>query len=329
MNRLNLAVRLLLIGLTGVGLAVLLRHWGSLQAETLRAKQVLPSKTPQTIKSPSSVKPKTEAQGDPVLVGAGDIAKCDAKEDTLTAQLLDKIPGTIFTAGDNVYQRGKTEEFQQCYEPSWGRLKARTYPSPGNHDYYTPNAAPYYAYFGNRAGPAGKGYYSYDLGQWHIVSLNSNIDAKKGSEQEQWLRADLKAHPQACTLAYWHHPVFSSGVHGNDPKMKEIWQTLYAFGTDVIVNGHDHNYERFAPQTAEGKVDLKKGIREFVVGTGGAELRPMPLSQPNSEVKNSDSYGVIKFTLHPKSYDWEFIPIPGQTFTDKGTGTCSVAQKTS
>jgi acid phosphatase type 7 len=321
MNLQGRAARFLVAGVAFTGIAVTLRHWGALQAKPSLQKLPAASVKP-TSKNDSAASPKPmSSKGDPVLVGAGDISKCDAKEDTLTAQILDKIPGTIFTMGDNVYQRGKAEEFQKCYDPAWGHLKARTSPSPGNHDYYTPNAAPYYAYFGAKAGPAGKGYYSYDLGQWHIVSLNSNIDAQKGSEQEKWLRADLAAHPKTCTLAYWHHPVFSSGVHGNDPKMKDIWQTLSEMKADVVVNGHDHNYERFAPQTADGKAD-PQGLREFVVGTGGAELRDMMATRPNSEVQNSSTYGVIKFTLHPKSYDWEFVPINGQTFKDKGTGTC-------
>jgi acid phosphatase type 7 len=322
MNLKGRATRFLVAGLFFTGIAVTLRHWGALQAKPALNNRPATSGKP-TPKNDSAASPKPIAsKGDPILVGAGDIAKCDAKEDTLTAQILDKIPGTIFTMGDNVYPRGTTEEFQKCYDPAWGPLKARTFPSPGNHDYYSPNAAPYYAYFGAKAGPAGKGYYSYDLGQWHIVSLNSNIDAQKGSEQERWLRADLAAHPKTCTLAYWHHPVFSSGVHGNDPKMKNIWQTLSAMKADVVVNGHDHNYERFAPQTAEGKADSQRGLREFVVGTGGAELRDMMATRPNSEVQNAQTFGVIKFTLHPKTYDWEFLPINGQTFKDKGTGTC-------
>jgi 3',5'-cyclic AMP phosphodiesterase CpdA len=267
--------------------------------------------------------PRSAAQTDTdsVLVGAGDIANCDPAA-ALTAQLIENMPGTVFTTGDNVYPRGTAEEFQRCYEPTWGRFKARTFPSPGNHDYYSPNAVPYYAYFGKNAGPSGRGYYSYSVGAWHIVSLNSNIDAQTGSAQERWLRADLAAHPRPCTLAYWHHPVFSSGGHGNDPKMKDIWQTLSDFKADVIVNGHDHNYERFTPQTAEGQADLQNGIREFVVGTGGAELRASAVTQPQSEVFNTQTYGIIKFTLHSKSYDWEFIPVQGQTFTDKGTGNC-------
>ncbi|HEY9824761.1 MAG TPA: metallophosphoesterase, partial [Stenomitos sp.] len=266
--------------------------------------------------------PLSNNSTDPVFVGAGDIATCTNENDTATAKLINSIPGTVFTTGDNAYPRGTTEEFQKCYEPTWGAFKSRTYPTPGNHDYYSPEAAPYYAYFGDRAGSANQGYYSYTLGKWHIVALNSNIDAQAGSPQQQWLKADLAANRAACTLAYWHHPVFSSGVHGNDPKMKDIWQTLYDAGVDVVVNGHEHNYERFAPQTPSGKADPKRGIRQFVVGTGGAELRAIAEKQPQSEVWNSDTFGVIKFTLRDKSYDWEFLPIEGQSFTDKGSASC-------
>ena len=190
---------------------------------------------------------------DVVLVGAGDIAGCSSDGDEATAKLLDSIPGTVFTTGDNAYPSGTMSEFLDCYDPSWGRHKARTYPSSGNHDYGTQGAAGYYAYFGSVAGDPDKGYYSYDLGSWHIVVLNSNIQEGAGSDQEQWLRADLAAHPVACTLAYWHHPRFSSGdVHGSDGKMQSLWQALYDFGADVVLNGHEHNYERFALQDPRG-----------------------------------------------------------------------------
>jgi acid phosphatase type 7 len=306
------------------------------QQVNLHAQSKAPSPTVKSkpgtapVKSPSispkaSVKPvagKAPPPSDVVFVGAADIADCTQPQDEQTAQLIDKIPGTVFNAGDDAYPRGTAEEFQKCYDPTWGRFKDRTFPTPGNHEYYSPNGAPYYAYFGAKAGAPGKGYYSYDLGEWHIVALNSNIDANTGSEQEKWLKADLAAHPKACALAYWHHPVFSSGTHGNDPTMKEIWKTLYAAGVDVVVNGHDHNYERFALQSPDGKADPQRGIREFVVGTGGAPLRGIDKPIANSEVHNATTFGVIKFVLQPNSYSWEFIPIQGQTFTDKGTQTC-------
>jgi acid phosphatase type 7 len=327
MHRIRFTPQLLWSGLAGLGLATLggcflLQHQDNLQAQTQKPSP-RPTITAKSKAKPTPASPTTAAKPDPVFVGAGDIAICNKPDSSKTAELIDQIPGTVFTTGDNAYQKGTVEEFKTCYDPAWGRFKARTYPTPGNHDYYSTDAVPYYAYFGERAGTPGKGYYSYDLGEWHVVALNSNIDAQTGSAQEKWLKADLAAHPKTCTLAYWHHPVFSSGTHGNDPKMKDLWQTLYDAGADVVVNGHDHNYERFSPQTPEGKSDNKHGIREFVVGTGGAELRAMETTRPNSEVRNPETYGVIKFVLQPKSYSWEFIPIKGQTFMDKGTQACT------
>ena len=176
--------------------------------------------------------------------------------------------------------------------------------------------------FGPNAGPPNQGYYSYELGTWHIVALNSNLTDEAWSEQERWLRADLAAHRTRCTLAYWHRPVFSSGRHGNDPHMHPIWPVLYEFGVDVVVNGHDHDYERFAPQNPDGEADAKRGIREFVVGTGGAGLYEFRTIRANSEVRNNTTWGVLKLTLHATSYDWEFIPVAGGAFHDAGSAAC-------
>jgi hypothetical protein len=260
---------------------------------------------------------------DPVLVGAGDIADCTTTFDTATAALLDGIDGTVFAAGDNAYLIGSAAQYSNCYEPTWGRHKRRTRPVPGNHDYYSPGAAPYYAYFGTHAGPAGRGYYSYDLGAWHIVAINSDegTPTGAGSAQEQWLRADLAANQTLCTLAYWHHPRFSSGFHQNDVRMRDIWQALYDFGADVLVTGHDHNYEEFNRQNADGALD-GNGIKQFVVGTGGTSLRPFEIIQPNSAVRNNDSHGVLRLTLHPTSYDWTFVPVVGDPFTDSDSRSC-------
>lgn len=267
------------------------------------------------------------APGETVLVGAGDIAECDLHFDEATADLLDAIPGTVFTTGDNAYGNGTPQEFQECYDPSWGRHKARTMPSPGNHDYGTDNAAGYFGYFGPAAGNPDNGYYSYDRGQWHIVALNSNcndIDAgcDAGSPQEQWLRQDLAANPRMCTLAYFHHPLFSSGSHGGSASVLELWQALYDFGADVVLNGHDHNYERFAPQDPAGNADPESGIRQFVVGTGGTDLRNAGPPVANSEVLDAETHGVLKLTLHSTSYDWEFVPVAGETFGDAGSDDC-------
>ena len=281
-----------------------------------------PTFTPTVTITPSGT-PTLSLEESPVLVGAGDIANCSSNGDEATASLLDDIPGTVFTTGDNVYPDGTAAEFANCYDPSWGRHKARTYPSVGNHDYHTSDATGYFDYFGAAAGEPGKGYYSYDLGAWHIIVLNSNLEVGAGSPQEQWLRTDLAAHPTTCTLAYWHHPLFSSGIrHGSDSSMRPLWQALYDFGADVVLNGHEHNYERFAPQNPEGASDPARGIREFVIGSGGRSHYPIVVPIANSEVQNANTYGVLKLTLHPDSYDWEFIPEAGKTFTDSGSGTC-------
>jgi hypothetical protein len=258
-----------------------------------------------------------------VLVGAGDIADCGSSGDEATAMLLDGIQGTVFTAGDNAYDDGTAANFSQCYEPSWGRHKARTRSAPGNHDYHTPGAADYYAYYAANAGEAGKGYYSYDLGDWHIVSLNSNVSMSSGSAQEAWLRADLAATTRPCTLAYWHHARFSSSSnHGNQGQTAPLWDALYDAGAEIVVSGHDHTYERFAPQTPTGAADPVRGIREFVVGTGGAGHYGFGVPEPNSESRNNDTFGVLKLTLGPGTYAWEFIPVAGMTFTDSGSGSC-------
>ena len=274
--------------------------------------------------TPTSVPTSTSTpEPDPVLVGSGDIARCRTDSDEATANLLDNIPGTVFTTGDNVYPDGAPEEFANCYDPSWGRHKERTYPSPGNHDYHTEDAAGYFEYFGSRAGEPGKGYYSYDLGTWHVIVLNSNLPVKAGSQQDQWLRADLAAHPVACTVAYWHHPRFSSGsVHGSDKDMQPLWEALYEYGADVVLVGHEHNYERFAPQDPQGIADPTRGIRQFVIGSGGSSRYEFDTPIANSEVRNNNTSGLLKLTLHSGSYSWEFIPEPGKIFTDSGNSPC-------
>jgi hypothetical protein len=259
---------------------------------------------------------------DAALVGAGDIADCGSAGTRATAQLLTGIPGTVVTLGDNAYPAGTAAQYRDCYDPTWGQQITRTRPVPGNHEYVSPGAAPYYAYFGEAAGARGQGYYSYNLGAWHIVALNSNIAAGDGSAQARWLQADLAANPATCALAYWHHPVFSSGQHGNNSRMQAIWRILYAAHADVVLNGHDHDYERFAPMNPDERADPAAGIREFVVGTGGAGLRSFSRVRPNSEVRDSSTWGVIKLTLHPAGYDWEFIPVPGRTFRDSGSAVC-------
>jgi hypothetical protein len=270
----------------------------------------------------------TAAQGDPVLIGAGDIASCSSSGDEATADLLDGLSGTVFTLGDNAYESATAAEYANCYDPSWGRHKARTMPTVGNHEYnLSAGASGYFGYFGAAAGDPDKGYYSYDRGQWHIISLNSMCENAGGCESTSpmvtWLKADLAANPKVCTLAYFHHPLFNSGAeHGNDPKMRPSWDALYAAGAEVVLSGHEHTYERFAPQTPGGAADPAQGIREFVVGTGGASHYPFGTIQPNSQVRNSDTYGVLKLILHPGSYEWQFVPEAGKTFTDSGSDQC-------
>ena len=264
------------------------------------------------------------ASGSVVFVGAGDIADCSGSGDEATAALLDNIAGTVFTAGDNVYPDGADAQFAQCYDPTWGRHKARTRPTPGNHDYHTSGASGYYGYFGSLAGPSGQGYYSYDIGAWHIISLNSNASMSAGSAQETWLRQDLAASTKQCTIAYWHHPRFSSGTqHGSMSSAQPVWQALYDAGADIVISGHEHNYERFAPQTPTGTADPTRGIREFVVGTGGeSHYNDQGTPLPNSELFNGTTFGVLKLTLSAGSYTWQFIPVSGGTFTDSGSGSC-------
>jgi hypothetical protein len=258
-----------------------------------------------------------------VLVGAGDIAHCGPSLATAeaTAALLDGIDGTVFTAGDNTQDSGTEREYRGCFEPTWGRHRSRMRPSPGNHDYGTPGAGPYFHYFGRAAGAPGAGYYSYDTGGWHVVALNSNIPMHPGSPQETWLRQDLEASQSRCTAAYWHHPLVSSGPNGGTAAVRDLWTVLYDFGAEIIVNGHDHLFERFAPQDPSGRSDPARGIRQFTVGTGGYGLYDVKRPQPNSEVIGR-AHGVLKLTLRSDGYDWQFVSVPGSAFSDSGTGAC-------
>ena len=222
----------------------------------------------------------------------------------------------------NAYPSGSAREFRECYEPAWGRFKDRTHPVVGNHDLLTDRGKPYFDYWGERAGPNKLGYYSYDLGAWHIMALNSTIPAGDKSDQMKWLKEDLAAHQTQCSLAYWHTPLFSSGPHGGTPEMKDVWKLLGEAGADVVLSSHDHIYERFAPQDYKGKVDPDRGIREFLVGTGGAGVYNFKRVAPNSEVHDNSAYGVLKLTLSAGHYAWEFIPMAGKTFKDSGTANC-------
>ncbi|HXI33814.1 MAG TPA: PKD domain-containing protein, partial [Gemmatimonadales bacterium] len=258
------------------------------------------------------------------LVGAGDISSCSHHNDTQTAKLLDTIAGTVFTTGDNAAPSGASTDYTNCYDPTWGRQKARTYPAPGDLEYTTAGAPGYFGYFGAAAGDPTKGYYSYSLGTWHIVVLNSQVSMAAGSAQEQWLKTDLAANPQQCTLAYWHLPLFYSGATANTrSSVKPLWDDLYAAGAEIVLNSHTRNYERFAPQRPDAGADSLFGIREFIVGTGGLGTWAFGPTAPNSEVRGQ-IYGVLKLTLDSLRYAWQFVPASGK-FTDSGSGTCHAA----
>lgn len=259
------------------------------------------------------------------LVGAGDIASCESEGDEKTATLVESIPGTVFTLGDNVYQKGTAEEYANCYTPSWGRFKERTKPVPGNHEYETKGAAGYFSYFGAAAGDPSKGYYSYDAGSWKVVVLNSNCSQVGGcgvlSPQYSWLKSELTG--KQCSVVMMHHPRFNSGIeHGSTLALQPVWELLYQEGVELALAGHEHVYERFAPLNIKGEKDAEKGVRAFTVGTGGKEVYKFGKPLPGSEVRNSSDGGVLKLVLSEKSYTWEFLPVLGATFTDSGSGTC-------
>jgi hypothetical protein len=257
---------------------------------------------------------------------AGNIAQCGTTGDQATAALLDNLPGTIFTAGDNAFPQGSATDYATCYDPSWGRFKSRTWATMGNHEYDQGNANDAFAYFGSRAGPAGLGYYSVDVGAWHIIVLNDNgglANYGAGSAQMAWLRQDLASSTQRCTMAIWHQPLFFSSVSGatQGSEREVLWDTLYAHGVDVVVNGHMHFYERLAPMDPSGARDDAAGIRQFNSGVGGASSVMPTTMHPLSQRVGTD-FGVLELTLRSTSYDWRFIPVAGKTFTDTGTGSC-------
>ena len=267
-----------------------------------------------------------------LLVGAGDISDCASEGDSATAELLDQAvaedpQAIVFTVGDNVYGEGTAEQFADCYDPTWGRHKDRTRPSAGNHEYATQGAEGYFGYFGEAAGEPGQGYYSYQAGEWQVLVLNSNCGevggCEEGSPQELWLREELEGSDAVCTLAYWHSPLFSSGsAHGNDLEVQPLFAALYDDGVEIAIGGHDHNYERFAPQRPDGTHDPVSGVRQFVVGTGGRGNRGFGDLVPNSEARFTDSFGVLELRLYSNGYEWEFVPESGSDFTDVGVEAC-------
>ena len=271
--------------------------------------------------------PRTTAPpGAVVLVGAGDIADCGLDGDEATARLLDGIDGTVFTAGDNAYENGSRADFERCYGPTWGRHRERTLPVIGNHEWQTRGAEGYHAYFGQRTGGAGSAWYAMTLGGWRIIVLDSDCAEAGGcgpdSPQGRWLADEFARNAARCTLAIWHHPRFSSGPHGDDGAVDPLWRAMYGAGVELVINGHEHSYERFAPQDGDGRSDPARGVREFVVGTGGRDLRELKDPKPNSELGEDRTFGVLRLVLRPDDFDWAFMPIAGQTFTDTGSGVC-------
>jgi hypothetical protein len=287
----------------------------------------------------ASTSSATSSARHPLIAAAGDIA-CDpfdgsfnkgrgtsgaCRQLATSSLLLERRYAAVLALGDIQYPDGSLGRFFFSYGRSWGRVKRITRPAPGNHEYETEDAEGYFRYFGKAAGPPGRGYYSFDVGRWHLVSLNSNCSViggcHMGSPQERWLRRDLAQHRAKCTLAYWHHPRFSSGRHGSDDSVSALWNALYEAGADVVLVAHDHHYERFAPLDAEGNLDRKRGMREFVVGTGGKSHYAIRALQHGSQVRNDTTFGILAMTLEPAGYEWQFVPAVG-SFTDRGSGRC-------
>ncbi len=308
------------------------------QTPTLTERTALPTRTPTRPPSPTlppatPIPPTPSAAAEAELVGAGDIAVCDGNAAdksaaAVTAGLLAGFPGAaIFTAGDGSNELATLTQYVDCFDPTWGAYKTRIHPAAGNHDYVQPNAAGYFEYFGAAAGDPAKGYYSFELGAWHILVINSNCagigGCETGSPQYEWVKQDLAAHPTLCSLAIWHAPRYSSGLHGNDLEMLAIWKALYNTGAELVLSGHDHEYERFAPQNPLDNLDAAYGMRQFVVGTGGAPLRTTDgYRTTNSQVLIENVHGVLDLKLHPGSYDWQFIPEPGKSEADSGSAIC-------
>ncbi len=313
-----IAGALLVIGIAGTKLGLTSRIWQSLVG--------VPAGQENYLSHPQPSASTTTLDNIVTIYAAGDIASCDNDNDQHTADILKATNGQILTLGDSVYDAGRVSEFTNCFHPTWGAFKERIKPAVGNHEYITSGASGYFNYFGSNAGELGKGYYSFDYGQWHLIALNSNcsiVNCGAGSAQAAWLSSDLSAHKNSCTLAYMHHPRFSSGLeHGNDSAVEPLWQLLYDNDADVVLAGHEHNYERFSPQTPSGTSDTAKGIREFVVGTGGRSLYGFGITKANSQIRDNTSYGVLKMTLLPSSYYWEFLPAAGYSFTDSGSDSC-------
>jgi hypothetical protein len=264
--------------------------------------------------------PPTIVAANPVVLAAGDIASCSSLGDERTAQLLDSYRGTVLALGDLAYDDGSPEEFRTCFGPSWGRHKARIRPAPGNHEYHSAGSG-YFGYFGAAAGPGKRGYYSFDLGHWHIVSLNSERDTAAGGAQVRWLRADLARTKARCVLAFWHRPRWSAGQYSDDARTAPFWNALYAARADVVLTGHDHNYQRYRPLNMRGEIDRARGIRSFVVGTGGRRLYQLRPDRRRGTA-NDETRGILQLTLRPAGYSWRYIPVVRGSYRDAGSAAC-------
>ena len=279
-------------------------------------------KGPSSVFVPEERAAAPEAPPAPVVLAAGDIGSCDPAAGTdALARMLDQLPGTILALGDIAYPDGGFASYRDCYHPSWGRHRARTRPVPGNHDYETPDARQYYAYFSTAAGDPGAGYYSFEVGEWLLIALNSEIGLGPGSDQLDWLSATLDSNPRRCALAYLHRPRFSSGRHGDDARLRAAWALLDGAGVDVVLAGHDHHYERFAPQDEDGRLD-PDGMRQFVVGTGGAYVLRPGGGAANSETRDGSAFGLLRLELAPQGYAWRFLAASPSGFSDSGRAEC-------
>jgi calcineurin-like phosphoesterase family protein len=312
-------------GLTALGVLVLVLGVALIVASIVASRPLARAALEATLPVASDRDNATAPSSEAVLLAAGDIGTCEEGGSEATAELVERLPGTVAALGDNAYENGSVDDYARCYAPHWGRLLSRTKPTAGNHDYHSSGAAPYFAYFGDAAGPAGRGWYSYDLGSWHVVVLNSNCDdvggCGGGSAQWLWLRQDLAAHQAECMLAYWHAPRFSSGEHGPAKNMVDSWRLLYEAGAELVISGHDHEYERFAPQDPVGARDDARGVRQFVVGTGGGELRAVSGTAANSEELITHTYGVLRLDLYPGRFTWSFLSVRDATL-DSGRADC-------
>jgi acid phosphatase type 7 len=266
--------------------------------------------------------PPSVVAADPVVLAAGDIASCSSDGDEQTAALLDAHRGTVLALGDLAYDDGSPEEFQSCFGPSWGRHKARIRPTPGNHEYNSGGSG-YFAYFGAAAGPWKRGYYSFNLGRWHIVSLNSERDTASNGAQVRWLRRDLARAKARCVLAFWHRPRWTAGAYEDDARTAPFWEVLYTAGADVVLTAHDHNYQRYPPLNGRGEIDRARGIRSFVVGTGGGGRFYDLRRDSRRRTANTGTWGLLRLMLRPSGYGWRFLPVAGGSYRDAGSASCS------